>query len=160
MPGMEDIAQLLQSLLSADNNGNNGDNADNTATENNAVDRDKSGFANRQEHHENHGGEQHSTENSGGFDGLGALGALAGMFGGGGETGDGIFGGLDFDMLMKMGMIFAQFQKPDKNVTLLTALKPMMRTENQTKIDTAMKLVRIMGMLPYLRESGLLDKLF
>lgn len=143
MPGMEDIAQLLQSLLSAENKG----------TEE-SLNVEESGGGTENEPEQSRG----SSENA--ETGFGGLDALAGLFGSGGESDGNFFSGIDFDMLMKMGMIFAQLQKPDKNVTLLLALKPMMREENQGKIDTALKLMKIMGILPYLRESGLLNNLF
>ncbi len=80
---------------------------------------------------------------------------------GGGLGGfDDLFGGIDIEMIMKLGSLFSEMQKPDKHTALLNALKPIVRTENQEKIDTATKLIRMMAILPYLRESGLMDKLF
>jgi len=79
------------------------------------------------------------------------------------------FGGFDFgsffekidiDMLLKIGELFAVFNRPDKNAELLRALKPLMRDENKEKIDTAIKIMRIVALWPFLRESGFMDKIF
>ena len=72
----------------------------------------------------------------------------------------GIFDNIDFDMLSKMGELFMRMNKPDMNAELLSALKPHLRIENQHKIDSAMKLSRMMSMLPFLKESGILNDLF
>jgi hypothetical protein len=70
------------------------------------------------------------------------------------------FENIDFDMLMRAGEIFSRFNSPDKNTELLRALKPHLREENKEKIDTAIKIVKITALLPFLRESGLFDKMF
>jgi len=70
------------------------------------------------------------------------------------------FENIDFDMLMRAGELFARFNSPDRNTELLRALKPHMRDENKEKIDTAIKLIKITALLPFLRESGLFDKIF
>lgn len=111
MADMEDLAQLLQSLLSND---------------------------------ESDGSDSGSAE----------------AFSGGNAGADDLFGSIDFETILKMGELFSELQKPDKNTMLLTALKPHMRTENQEKLETAMKLIRIMALIPFLKENGLLDKLF
>ncbi|MCL1832186.1 MAG: hypothetical protein FWG45_04650 [Oscillospiraceae bacterium] len=72
----------------------------------------------------------------------------------------GFFENIDIDMVMKMGEVFAQLNKPDKNADLLSALKPHLRDENQHKVDTAMKLSRMITLLPFLKESGILKNLF
>lgn len=81
------------------------------------------------------------------------------------QQGEGInfgsfFENIDFDMLMKLGEMFAMFNHPDKNTELLRALKPHLRDENRDKIDTAIKLLKITALLPLLRESGFMDKIF
>jgi len=79
---------------------------------------------------------------------------------GGGFDFGSFFENIDFDMLMKAGEIFSRYNSPDKNTDLLRALKPHMRDENKEKIDTAIKIVKITALLPFLRESGLFDKMF
>lgn len=70
------------------------------------------------------------------------------------------FGDIDIEAIMKMWEMFSEMNKPDKNTALLYALKPHLRGENQKKIDTAVKLLKLMSMLPFLKDSGMLDKLF
>ena len=64
---------------------------------------------------------------------------------------DDIFGGINIDMFMK--------SEQDRNTGLLLALKPHLREENRAKIDTAVKLFRLISLLPYLKDSGLFDNL-
>lgn len=77
--------------------------------------------------------------------------------GGGGED---IFGGVDIEAVMKLGEMLSNMNKPDDNTRLLLALKPHLRPENRIKVDNALKLMKIMNILPLIRESGVLDGLF
>ncbi len=45
----------------------------------------------------------------------------------------------------------------DKRTALLTALKPNLSPEKQERVDTAVKLLKLIEILPYLRESGILN---
>ena len=45
----------------------------------------------------------------------------------------------------------------DKRTALLLALRENLSPEKQQKVDTAVKLLRLIDMLPYLRSSGILD---
>jgi hypothetical protein len=56
--------------------------------------------------------------------------------------------------------MFSRYNSPDKNTDLLRALKPHLREENKEKVETAIKIVKITALLPFLRESGLFDKMF
>ena len=47
----------------------------------------------------------------------------------------------------------------DDRTRLLLALKPHLSEEKRKKVDTAIKLLRIVELLPMLKESGLLEKL-
>lgn len=76
------------------------------------------------------------------------------------DSGGGLFDGLDLDTMLKFAEIFEKMNKPDENSKLLLALKPLLRTENQEKIDKALKYMKIAAILPYLKEGGLFDKLF
>lgn len=69
-------------------------------------------------------------------------------------------GGIDIDMIMKLGDIMSKMNESDKNTDLLIALKPHLREENRAKIDTAVKLFRLISLLPHLKESGLFENLF
>lgn len=73
---------------------------------------------------------------------------------------DDIFGGIDIEAVMKLGEMLSSMNKPDKNTQLLLALKPHLRPENRSKVDSALKLMKIMSILPLLRESGALEGLF
>ena len=44
----------------------------------------------------------------------------------------------------------------DKNIALLMALRPLLKEENQAKIDRIVRIFRIMALYPVLRDSGLL----
>lgn len=77
-----------------------------------------------------------------------------------GSSSDDIFGGIDIEAVMKLGEMLSSMNKPDKNTQLLLALKPHLRPENRSKVDSALKLMKIMSILPLLRESGALDGLF
>ena len=70
------------------------------------------------------------------------------------------FENIDFDMIMKMGELFSQMNAPDKNSALLTALKPHLNEEKHHKVDSAMKISRMISLLPLLKESGVLNKIF
>ncbi|MBE6902230.1 MAG: hypothetical protein E7478_07125 [Ruminococcaceae bacterium] len=72
----------------------------------------------------------------------------------------GLFGSLDPSMLLTMMSLFESLNKPDDGERLLLALKPLLREENQHKVDAAVKFMKIFALLPVLRESGMLGKLF
>lgn len=76
------------------------------------------------------------------------------------DSTDSFFGGIDLDAVLKLGELFSQMNKPDKNTQLLLALKPHLRPENQQKVDSALRLMKILDLLPLLKEAGLLNSLF
>lgn len=76
------------------------------------------------------------------------------------DAADSFFGGIDLDAVLKLGELFSQMNKPDKNTRLLLALKPHLRPENQQKVDNALRLMKILDLLPLLKEAGLLNGLF
>ncbi len=73
---------------------------------------------------------------------------------------DGIFGNIDADTLLKLMDIFSKLSEEDKDTKLLMALKPYLRTENQAKLQRAAMLMKIMSIIPLLRDSGLSGNLF
>lgn len=75
------------------------------------------------------------------------------------EQGGGLFSGLDPEMLLKMLSLFETFNQPNDNERFLLALKPLLREENRSKVDSAMRLMKLFSLLPMLKESGLFDKL-
>lgn len=66
------------------------------------------------------------------------------------------FGGIDLETILKMGELFSTLSKDDKNTQLLMALRPHLRGENQRKLDQATKLLKLMSMLPLLRQMGIM----
>lgn len=57
--------------------------------------------------------------------------------------------------------VIAAFKKtaPDSRAALITALKPYLSSKRQERADRAIKILRVLDMLPLLQESGLLEKL-
>ncbi len=68
--------------------------------------------------------------------------------------------GLDAEMLIKLQKLLSSANSSDDNTRLLLALKPHFSDERKLKVDKAVKLLRLMSMLPILKESGLLGGLF
>ena len=81
-------------------------------------------------------------------------GLLGGLFGGssGGESAPDI----DPEMLLKLLEIISKLGENDKNTELLNALRPHLRAENRAKLDRAAMLMKVIGLLPLLRESGIM----
>lgn len=69
------------------------------------------------------------------------------------------FGGLDINMLMQVKNMMSTMNKDDKNVNLIRAIKPHLKPERQAKADEAMKIMKLISLLPTLKESGLLGKI-
>ena len=68
----------------------------------------------------------------------------------------GLFSGLD--MAKIAGLLSAAGNTSDDE-KLLMALKPLLREENRGKVDTAMRLLKLIELLPLLKESGIFGKL-
>ncbi len=76
------------------------------------------------------------------------------------NSGDGgLFGDIDPEMLIKMFSLIESFNTPSDNERFLLALRPMLREENRTKIDSAVKIMKLLALLPILKESGMLGNL-
>ncbi len=71
----------------------------------------------------------------------------------------GLFSGLDPEMLIKLMGLLETLNQPDDTERFLLALKPLLRQENRPKIDSALRLIKLFTILPMLRETGLFDKL-
>ncbi len=64
----------------------------------------------------------------------------------------------DFDIGKIMGLASVLGnQKSDKRSQLLLALKPHLCEERRERIDKAIKILKIVSILPVLKEQGLLD---
>ncbi len=76
-----------------------------------------------------------------------------------GEKHGGLFDGLDPEMLLGLMSAFDALSKTDDNERFLMSLKPLLREENRAKVDTAVKLLKLLSLLPLLKDSGLLKLL-
>lgn len=94
------------------------------------------------------GSSSDSTQNS-------ADGAQSGTDGAQGADEGGIFGGLDPETLIAIMSAFDALSKPSDNERFLMSLKPLLREENRAKIDTAVKLLKLLALLPLIKDSGL-----
>ena len=70
----------------------------------------------------------------------------------------GLFSGLDLGSMAIAGLLSAAGNTSDDE-KLLMALKPLLREENRGKVDTAMRLLKLIELLPLLKESGIFGKL-
>lgn len=75
------------------------------------------------------------------------------------EQSEGLFSGLDPEMLMRMLSLFETLNQPDDNERFLLALKPLLREENRVKIDSAIRLMKLFSLLPVIKETGIFGKL-
>lgn len=60
-------------------------------------------------------------------------------------------------MISRLGKISNAVSGDDERTALLKALKPLLSSERQQKADEAIKIMRMVRLLPLLRESGLLN---
>ena len=65
------------------------------------------------------------------------------------------FGDFDISKLLKLKSAFSQSDNSDKNIELLTALKPHLNEKNQAKIDQSIKLMKMLALVPLLKELGI-----
>jgi hypothetical protein len=62
----------------------------------------------------------------------------------------------DISKIMKITNLISGSAAEDKNIALLLAMKPLLKEENQIKIDRLVKIFKIMNAYPLIRDSGLL----
>ena len=62
----------------------------------------------------------------------------------------------DLSQLTALLPIFQAINSPDDRLDFIQALKPLLSDEKKQKADEAMKLVRLMSVIPLLRERGLM----
>ena len=65
----------------------------------------------------------------------------------------------DMEELQKVVKILSKLKSDgqDSRTQLLVALKPHLSEPRQEKVDTAIKILRLIDLLPYLKESGILS---
>ena len=61
----------------------------------------------------------------------------------------------DFSKLFELKDIFSSAKSNNKNVDLLVALKPHLNEEHQKKIDQSIKLLKLLALVPILKEFGI-----
>lgn len=71
------------------------------------------------------------------------------------SSGEGLFSGLDIGTMAKAASLLGAAGSTSDNEKLLLALKPLLREENRAKVDTALKLLKLISLLPLLKDSGL-----
>lgn len=66
------------------------------------------------------------------------------------------FSDFDFDSLSKIASIMSLLsnEQNDPRCDLLKAIRPMVSEEKKSKVDQAMKMLRLMSILPKLKELG------
>lgn len=62
----------------------------------------------------------------------------------------------DLSQLTAILPILQSFNKPDSRLDFINALKPLLSESRQRKADEAMNLLRLMSVIPLLRERGML----
>lgn len=68
-------------------------------------------------------------------------------------------GDFDFTKILKVQEIMNKASN-DKNAEFLLALKPLLREERQSKVDKAVKMLKLFTVWTVLKDSGLLNDLF
>ena len=71
------------------------------------------------------------------------------------NPGEGLFSGLDLGSMAKIAGLLSAAGNTSNDERLLLALKPLLREENRGKVDTALRLLKLISLLPLLKESGL-----
>ncbi len=62
----------------------------------------------------------------------------------------------DLSQLTAILPVLQEINKPDQRLDFINALKPLLSQGRQQRADEALKLVRLMSLLPLLRERGLM----
>lgn len=60
------------------------------------------------------------------------------------------------EMIMKITGALSSLKTDDKDVTLLRAIKPFISDERKHKVDEAVKILKLLSLLPLLKDSGFL----
>lgn len=61
----------------------------------------------------------------------------------------------ELQSMMRMAKAFQSIPKDDSRTNLLLALKPHLSEPRQEKVDEAIKLLKVVSIMPILREQGL-----
>ena len=63
----------------------------------------------------------------------------------------------DITAFASLAQAFQSAGQDDDNINFLNALRPLLSDEKKPRIDRAVKILKIINILPALRDSGLLD---
>lgn len=67
----------------------------------------------------------------------------------------GLFSGIDLGSIAKIAGLLSSSGGSGDDERFLLALRPLLREENRGKIDTAVRLLKLISLLPLLKDSGL-----
>ena len=62
--------------------------------------------------------------------------------------------------VMKLAPAFSRMRQEDSSTQLLRALRPFLGESRQKRLDEALRILQLMRMLPYLRNSGIFQSIF
>ncbi len=63
----------------------------------------------------------------------------------------------DMSMIAKLAPLLTGMGKDDQHTALLKALRPYLHGEREKRLDDAIRIMRLVNMLPLLREKGLME---
>lgn len=63
---------------------------------------------------------------------------------------------LNPETMLKIGKALSSLKTDDKDVALLRAIKPFISDERKHKVDEAVKILKLLSLLPLLKDSGFL----
>ena len=66
-----------------------------------------------------------------------------------------LFSVIDIGSMAKIAGLLSAAGNTSNDEKLLLALKPLLREENRGKVDTAVRLLKLISLLPLLKDSGL-----
>ncbi len=62
----------------------------------------------------------------------------------------------DMEQIMGLVNLLQEAKPDDENICFLNALRPLLGEERRPRVDKAVKLLRLLNMLPAIKESGIL----
>lgn len=98
--------------------------------------------------------DEKSAKQSDNFD-LSAIASLLSSSNGEGKSEDDGFN-INPETMFKIGKALSSLKTDDKDVALLRALKPFISDERKHKVDEAVKILKLLSLLPLLKDSGFL----
>ncbi len=72
------------------------------------------------------------------------------------QTGGNAFGFPDMNMLSSLAPVLQAVNSKDDRVEFINALRPLLSNDRRKKADEAVKIVRLLSVLPLLKERGLM----